>query len=154
MKNGLFIALLFVIGIAGGGCKSFGGEKGITASFTPYANYHVNEGGQNDAVFGASVTFYERDQRPANPAAPNVYRNENNVYGGSASAYSGSSSGSAYASSYSDSTSSASATQAQLQGQAQGQKQGQAQLQGQAQGQKQDQSQDGDHDHGKGNDLR
>lgn len=96
----------------------------LTASPSIYGAYQIHEGRSNDAVFGASITFYERGERPAIPAVPNSYSNDVRVYGSSSS-------------SSSSANSSSSATQSQ--GQAQTQSQGQTQTQSAP-----------DHDHGHG----
>jgi len=125
-----FLAVL-VLPLASSGCRmSRKFFDNLTASPSFYGSYQIHEGRQNDAVFGASITFYERGERPAIPAVPHSYSNDIRVYGSSSSS-----------SSASDSKSYSSQSQNQNQDQDQSQKQGQHQKQGQAQGQLQGQAQ-------------
>lgn len=99
MSTGRFAALALVLAVLGTttGCQSLVKRlERITASPTVYGSYSIGEGRDNEAVFGASITFYERGERPAPAAVPQVTNVEvtNTVYGSRADSSSGAASSS------------------------------------------------------------
>lgn len=75
MRSIALVSLMLLAVFVMAGCRSM--DK-LGWSFTPYANYQVNQGGHDQAVFGASFTIFQG--QPAVPAVPNVYAPETDIY--------------------------------------------------------------------------
>lgn len=73
---GLFLLLLAVafslLTLVFSGCSGF---RGVTWAATPYGQYRMPESGgaSNEAVFGLSVTIWERGQAAPTPAVPSSF---------------------------------------------------------------------------------